>query len=110
MENTVGKRIKESRKRQGISQRKLATKIGIKVTTLSAYETDTNDIPSKVLLEISKVLEISTDYLLFGTSIECVEEQKIRALYNKIETPALKKLALSQIKCIAEIENSINYE
>ena len=30
--------------------------------------------------------------------------------YNKIETPALKKLALSQIKCIAEIENSINYE
>ena len=41
---------------------------------------------------------------------ECVEEQKIRVLYNKIETPALKKLALSQIKCIAEIENSINYE
>lgn len=103
MWNTIGERIKKQRKECGISQAKLAEKIGIKKSTLSAYETNVNDIPGKILLKIAEELETSVDYLLFGKKVDNEEEILIKFLFDKIRTPALRKLAIKQIRCILEI-------
>ena len=59
-------RLKESRKRAGITQEALAKKIGVERSSVGKYES-TGTIPSPdVLAKISQVLGVSTDYLLTG--------------------------------------------
>jgi len=68
----VGKRIKETREKNSLTQQELADKItGMTVQMVCGYEKG-DTIPSlKNLIKISKGLNISLDYLCFG-----VEEQK----------------------------------
>lgn len=63
---TFSERLKESRKRAGITQEALAKKIGVERSSVGKYES-TGTIPSPdVLAKISQVLGVSTDYLLTG--------------------------------------------
>jgi len=63
-------RLKKSRKNAGLTQEELATRIGVERSSVGKYES-TSTIPSPdVLARISKVLNVSTDYLLTGKSVE----------------------------------------
>ena len=57
-------RIREVRKARGISQAKLASKIGMEQTQYSRYERGENEIKVNVLIDICKALDVSSDYLL----------------------------------------------
>lgn len=63
---SVGGRIRERRRELGYSQEKLAELLYMKKSTISAYETGTNDIPSRVLIELARELETSPGFLLTG--------------------------------------------
>ena len=57
-------RIREIRRERGISQTKLAKKIGMEQTQYSRYERGENEIKVNVLIDICKALNVSSDYIL----------------------------------------------
>lgn len=65
---TVCNRIRELRRRAGISQEKLAEEMNVTQASISLYETGGN-IPIDMLIAISRYFEVTTDYLL-GISAE----------------------------------------
>lgn len=57
-------RIKEARKKANLTQKELAEKLGIKVSTLSGYEIGAHDPKSNTLTEIARICNTTTDFLL----------------------------------------------
>lgn len=57
-------RIKEARKAAKLTQRQLAEKIGIKVSTLSGYEIGAHDPGSNKLTKIAQICNTTVDWLL----------------------------------------------
>ncbi|MHC1770357.1 MAG: helix-turn-helix domain-containing protein [Flexilinea sp.] len=66
---TIGQRIKQARKANNLSLRKLADEVGVSAMAISKYERD-QDIPgSGVLLCLSKALEVKIDFFFRPTTI-----------------------------------------
>jgi transcriptional regulator with XRE-family HTH domain len=66
-----GIRIKELRLKKGLSQDELADKLGMNRVNISHYERGKiTNIPSDVLLNIAKVLNTNTDYILGRSNTE----------------------------------------
>ena len=63
-------RIKNLRNKRGYSQYYMANKLKIEQPQYWRYEKGENEIPIRYLIEISKILETTTDYLL-GLEEEC---------------------------------------
>lgn len=57
-------RIRELRKNLNLSQETLAEKIGTTQQAVSRMENNVYDIPSDILIEISKQFNVTTDYIL----------------------------------------------
>lgn len=64
--NIIGKRISSARKEKGMTQEYLAAQIGIGEKHLSEIERGMSGFAVGTLIEIARILEISTDYLLIG--------------------------------------------
>lgn len=64
MMKEVGKKISENRKKLKISQIEFAKKLNISNATLSQYESGDINIPLQKIVEISKILDITPNYLL----------------------------------------------
>lgn len=60
----LGKKIKDLRLRENMTQAELAKKLGITKSVISAYETELRSPSYEVLVGISKTFKVSTDYLL----------------------------------------------
>ena len=61
---TCGEKIKFRRKQLNMTQKELASKVGLKFGTISKYEKDEIEIPSKNLKLLAEILDISVDYLI----------------------------------------------
>ena len=57
-------KIKEARKKAGLSQKELAEKLDMDLRTYGLYERGERDVSTAILLKICKTLNISSDYLL----------------------------------------------
>jgi transcriptional regulator with XRE-family HTH domain len=80
MKNILSNRIKELRKKRGLTQGELAERIGVHVQTLSRYERRINEIPADVLIKIFEELQPNSGWLLSGKGemfIEKCEECEI---------------------------------
>lgn len=64
MTETFGERLKKIRKEKGLSQGKLAKKIGILQQQLCKYEAGTNTLSITVIEWICKALDVSATELL----------------------------------------------
>lgn len=62
----IGKRIKHSREEQGTKQQVLASEAKIDSASLSRYENGRQEPSLETFVKIAQVLNVSTDYLLFG--------------------------------------------
>ena len=65
-----GQRMKEARKLAGMTQEELAEVLGIDKNHVSRLERGAKACSIDLLVEISGVLRVSTDYLLTGKSID----------------------------------------
>ena len=65
-----GKRIKELRKAEGLSQEDLADKMGVERSFISRIETGERGCSMDVAVRLVDVLHTSLDYLIFGEGIE----------------------------------------
>jgi len=66
MRNEIANRIKEYRIHKKISQEKMAELIGVTYSTYTKIENSYQNVTVKHLINISRVLGIPTDILLFG--------------------------------------------
>ena len=62
------RRLRDLREDHDLSQRKLASMIGMSQTGYSKYETGENDIPTSILIKLSRLYDVSIDYLLGETN------------------------------------------
>lgn len=59
-----GNRIQELKEQKGISSQKLSDMLGISRTTLYNYESNKTSIPSNILEKLSKIFNVSMEYIL----------------------------------------------
>lgn len=57
-------RLRELREECGYSQQRLAELLNIKQNTYSQYENGVRELPLEYLIALSKLYEVSTDYIL----------------------------------------------
>ena len=66
--SVIGKRIKEARNNQNLTQEELADELNISVAFLSRVETGKSHINLKRLTQIAEFLKVSPGYLLTGSN------------------------------------------
>ncbi|MBX5437666.1 MAG: helix-turn-helix transcriptional regulator [Alicyclobacillaceae bacterium] len=64
---SLGKRLRQTRLRRGLTQSQLAERLGMTEANLSNYERDRTTPPSERLQQIAEILDVTTDYLLGRT-------------------------------------------
>ncbi len=60
----LGKRLKDLRKEQGLTQQQVADRVWVSKAMISSYELSTRAPSYEVLIKLSKLFGVSTDYLL----------------------------------------------
>lgn len=58
------KRIRDLREDKDFSQKQLAEMLNISQSTYSRYESGFLDVPSEILISLSKIYGVTTDYIL----------------------------------------------
>lgn len=111
----IGKRIKEVRKAQGISQEKLSELADLSTQYMSQIETAARKASLTSLVKISNALNVSLDELLFGNRPDRPGE--INAEYNKLfedctayEKQVLYDLMVSAKRILKENADMISKE
>ena len=61
-------RIRDLREDNNMTQREIAKILGMSQTGYSKYETGENDIPTAILIKLSRFYKTSIDYLLGETN------------------------------------------
>lgn len=67
---TTGQRIKEARKRAGMTQSELAQKLNIPFQSVSQWERDLRNPKIETLLRISAALKVDVNWLMNGQTLE----------------------------------------
>ena len=85
-----GNTLKTLRLRENMTQAQLAQKLGLTKSVISAYETGLRLPSYDVLIHISKIFKVSTDYLLGveseqGIDLSGISEEEVTALKNLIK-------------------------
>lgn len=89
-----GKRLKELRKNNGLTQGELANKLSLTKSVVSAYENDIRLPSFDVLLALSRIFKVSTDYLLGQSKIEAdiIESRKQYIDVTGLTEPEIESL------------------
>lgn len=87
---TAAERIKQLRKKKGISQSELAEVIGVKNNTVSTWERGTRKPDFEALNLLSDYFEVSFEYIL-GSSDK--EEARVKPTEEELDQLALSALA-----------------
>ena len=69
MDKTNKNRLKELRQEKDLTQKAVADFLNMSQTGYSKYEVGRNDIPTSVLIALSKYYDISIDYVLYQAEI-----------------------------------------
>lgn len=88
---SIGQRIRKFRKAQLLSQEMLAEKIGISTTHMSHIETGNTKLSLSVLVNLSVILEVTTDDILFGAA-SINKSTLINNVTNELEQCSAKQL------------------
>lgn len=71
-------RIREIRKSQNLSQEAFALLLGTTQQAISRIENNQYDIPTDLLLKISQIFNVTTDYILGNSDIKRNDEMQSR--------------------------------
>jgi len=101
-----GKRLREAREKQGISQRELAARSGLDEAQLSRYEHGKTEPSARYLEIFAKHLDISSDFLLGLTDdprkrygdVELIDDERaVLETYRRDGWPGILRLGAEQI-------------
>ena len=74
-----GERLREARRDKGLSQKELADKVGVTNSRIGHYENERGTPTAETLVELCKVLDVSSDWLL-GIPDKTQESKKNEAI------------------------------
>ena len=77
----IGERIKYLREAKGLTQKDVATKLGLESAAVSKYELNLREPNIEALKKLSEIFEVSTDFLL-GLTPDVYIGEKDRATFN----------------------------
>ena len=100
--SVIGKRIKEARNNQNLTQEELADELNISVAFLSRVETGKSHINLKRLTQIAEFLKVSPGYLLTGSNT--TSKDYLKEDFKNI----LDKCSPEQQKLISEISELVS--
>lgn len=111
----VGSRLKLRRLILGISQKKMAEKLGITFQQVQKYENGINRISASRLWDISKLLKVQVEYFFDGMN-ESIQAQSSRSLRKNtirsrqeigesFDDPMLRQESIRLIKAYSRINN-----
>lgn len=83
----IGNKISFCRKKAGMSQEALATKLNISRQAVSCWETGEAVPDTEKIIQLSKLFQVSTDYLLLDEIEEPMEEKNLA----NIQTDSIKE-------------------
>ncbi len=92
------------RQEAGFEWKTSALMLFIVKTTVSRYERDEYDISAGMIVEISKALNTTPNYLLLGREDAYDQTDEFIRIICRIKDPAHKRLAVMQLECIAAME------
>lgn len=102
-------RIRELRKSLNMSQETLAERIGTTQQAVSRMENNAYDIPSDILIEISKQFNVTTDYILGISDVkrdyngQYRMNQEMDKCYDIVQRyQKLSKINQKTLRCILE--------
>lgn len=105
MNKTIGQRIKECRKKLGMTQQDLADALYIPKTTVSSYERDVVDMKMGIIKELAKIFHTTAGYLIDGEKVE-LDEDIMQVVMMLQEMPEeLRKVAVEQVKVLRGLKN-----
>lgn len=90
----VGVRIREQREKLFMSKKDLAEKLNISLRFLVEVESGSRGVSLNKLMMLAQILEVSTDYLLFGSGEKSSEQVFSHIIEN---CPPSKREALAVI-------------
>ena len=85
MKPIYAERIREVRQKAGLTQTEFAEIIGTTKNQLSKYETNTQDTPTKIIVEVCTNFNVDANWLM-GVTVEAIEP----------ETSLLQKIGLKR--------------
>lgn len=105
--SVIGRRIKEARIAQKMTQEDLADKLDISIAFLSRVETGKTQVNLKRLTQISEILKVSTSYLLTGSNTTSKEylKEDFKSILDRC-SPTQRKL----IYQISELVSKTKFE
>jgi transcriptional regulator with XRE-family HTH domain len=103
----IGEKIRKLRLTKGISQKELASHVGVTYQQIQNYEKGKSKIPVDRLIKIAEALEVSLDYFLkeFDNNHDKVPESELALLtnyYKGISSEKIRKQILSLLHTLAE--------
>lgn len=103
----IGRRIKNTRKEQRLTQEELADKIDVSVAFMSRVERGTGKINLKRLIQIAEILNVSPGYLLTGSNT--ASKDYLREDFSQVLDQCTSKQQ-RLIYAISEIISRTNFE
>ncbi len=83
MEESINQRISRLRKKKGYTQKTVSEMMGLKGSTYSQMERKGN-ITANAVIELAKILEVSTDEILFGEEMSPQQAPEEAPLFQEL--------------------------
>ncbi len=93
---TLGNKIKEARKKHGMTQEELADKLMVSRQAITKWETDSGIPDIDNLRKLSKAFNVSLDYLVGDKSDQKIEKIREEIDFSKYGKPMIKANLASQ--------------
>ena len=90
----LGEKIRELREKENYSQKELGLKLGISPSTIGMYEQNRRSPGKDMLLKITKIFNVSVDYLL---SADTYNTTSIKENHNYKDVNDILKIAKEQL-------------
>lgn len=100
-----GERLKKLRKEKRLTQKQLAAMIGVQHSIISFYEVGDRIPSAEIIIKLSSVLHVSSDYLLGIEKREVIDISGLNA-----EDKGLIRAMVNIIREKAEYKNRTSYD
>lgn len=92
----IGERLKKLRKAKHLTQKQVAERLGIAVSTLSGYELEEKHPSYSILMKLARLYNVSIDYLVGMTEMRNIDvsglsEQEIKTISDIVSLLKEKK-------------------